>query len=138
MTMQIKLDPGALMPVRAYEDDAGLDLRSPYDVIVYPHDRVMIDTGVHVMIPRGHVGFLKSKSGLMANAGLTSDGTIDSGYNGSIGVVLFNHTEFDYLVHRGDKISQLVIQPVFTPDLEVVDELPETERGSYGFGSTGR
>jgi len=137
MTMQIKLYPGAYMPVRAYADDAGLDLRSPYDVIVYPHDRVVIDTGVHVAIPRGHVGFLKSKSGLMANAGLTSDGTIDCGFNGSIRVVLFNHTECDYLVHRGDKISQLVIQPVVIPELEVVDELPETDRGSSGFGSTG-
>ena len=138
MNLMIKLDPGALMPVRAYADDAGLDLRSPYNVTVKPHDRVVIDTGVHVVIPRGHVGFLKSKSGLMANHGLTSDGTIDCGFNGSIRVVLFNHSDWHYTVREGDKISQLVIQPVITPDLEVVDSLPDTERGSSGFGSSGK
>lgn len=74
----------------------------------------------------------------MVNNDITSDGLIDRGYTGSIRVKLFNHGTENYLVHRGDKISQLVIVPVLTPTLEVVDKLDETERGKNGFGSTGR
>lgn len=98
----------------------------------------VIDTGVHVAIPAGYVGFLKSKSGLNIVRGLTSDGTIDAGYTGSIRVKLYNHTGQWAKFDRGDKISQLVILPIITPEVEVVGELPETERGADGFGSTGR
>ena len=83
-------------------------------------------------------GFLKSKSGLMVNHDITSDGTIDFTYRGSIHVKLFNQGTEDYYVKRGDRISQLVIVPVLTPTLEVVTDLDETERGSNGFGSSGR
>ena len=83
-------------------------------------------------------GFLKSKSGLNVKHNLTSEGVIDMGYTGSIVVKLYNHGTADYHVKRGDKISQLVIVPVLTPTLEVVQELDETERGENGFGSSGR
>ena len=136
--MKIKLDEGAFMPERAHTTDAGLDLLSPVRKVIRANDWESIDTGVHVEIPNGYVGMITSKSGLMAKEGITSRGTIDSGFNGSIRAVLFNHSRKDYIVEKGQKITQLVIMPILTPDLELVDELEETERGANGFGSTGR
>lgn len=136
--MRIKLCDGAYMPVRAHKTDAGLDLRSPIDVFVTAKEAVCIDTGVCVELPENTVGMVKSKSGLNVNNGLQCEGVIDVGYTGSIRVKLYNHSSLNYFVRRGDKIAQLVIMPILTPDLEVVDELDETERGSNGFGSTGR
>ena len=89
-------------------------------------------------IPEGYVGFIKSKSGLMVNHGILTDGTIDCGYTGSIKVKLFNHGGSKYEVKKGDKIAQLVIVPCLLPELELVDKLEETDRGDGGFGSTGR
>lgn len=136
--MKIKLDPGAYMPGRAHPTDAGLDLRSPVNEFVPSFGGAIIDTGVHVEIPEGYVGMLKSKSGLNVKHGLTSEGVIDSGYTGSIVVKLYNHSSKEYLVQKGDKISQLVIMPIFTPQLEIVSRLEETDRGDNGFGSTGK
>lgn len=136
--MKIKLDPGAFMPEYAHEQDAGMDLRSPVDAVVLPHDSAVIDTGVHVEIPKRAVGMLKSKSGLNVNHDITSEGVIDEGYTGSICIKLYNHGGARYHIKAGDKISQLVILPVLHPDLELVDALDETERGDKGFGSTGR
>lgn len=136
--MKVKLDPGAILPTRAHETDAGLDLYSPVRKVIHPNDWEKIDTGVHVEIPQGYVGLITSKSGLMAKEGLTSRGTIDSGYSGSIQAVLFNHSRKDYIVEKGQKITQLVLMPIITPKLELVDELEETERGTGGFGSTGK
>lgn len=135
--MRIKLNENAFMPIRAHETDAGLDLRSPIHALVKARGSVKIDTGVHVELPKGTTGFLKSKSGLMLR-GITSEGVIDEGFTGSIMAMLFNHTDQDYYVQKGDKISQLVIIPILTPELELVDELDNTERGDGGFGSTGR
>lgn len=136
--MKIVLDPGAFMPERAHSTDAGLDLKSPVDITIKPRSAVVIDTGLHVEIPDGCVGFIRSKSGLMCYHGITSDGTIDVGYTGSIRVCLINHSDWHYIVHAGDKISQLVILPIRIPSVEVVESLEETERGAGGFGSTGR
>ena len=134
--MKIKLSDTAFMPERAHKTDAGLDLKSPYDVWIHPGEHKMIDTGVSVAIPDGYAGLLTSKSGLMSK-GLTSRGTIDSSYRGSIRVVVYNHGTEGYAVHKGDKITQMVLVPIITPDLVVVDELNETDRGEGGFGSTG-
>lgn len=161
MKMKIKLDEGAFMPVRAHDTDAGMDLMAMEDQIVPAHGSATFDTGVHVELPTFRfvgdiemdnsgrintvfvertptVGFLKSKSGLNVKHHITSDGVIDVGYTGSICVKLYNHGDSDYKVLRGDKISQLVILPVLTPELEQVDDLKPTERGTGGFGSTGR
>lgn len=136
--MKIKLDTNAIMPTRAHEKDAGLDLYSPEYAVIHAGEFITIDTGVHIEIPDGYVGMLTSKSGLMRTSGITNRGTIDAGYTGSIGAVLFNHGTEDYQICRGDKITQLVIMPCIAPELELVDELDETERGEGGFGSTGR
>lgn len=140
--MKIKLDNGAIMPTRAHELDAGYDLYLPYDVTTkLCEESFVIDTGVHVQIPEGYVGFLKSKSGLNFKYGITGEGVIDAGYTGSIKVKMYiNETSCTRRLElkRGDKLIQLVILPIITPDLELVDKLDDTERGDNGFGSTGR
>lgn len=136
--MKVKLDKGAFMPTRAYETDAGLDLYAKEGAIIPACGSAIFDTGVHIELPSGTVGMLKSKSGLNVKHGLTSEGVIDVGYTGSICVKLYNNSHYDYKIDKGDKISQLVIMPILTPTLEVVEELGETERGNGGFGSTGK
>lgn len=138
LTMKIKLDEGAKMPTRAHQKDAGLDLYAREMQIVPAKESAVFDTGVHIELPDNTVGMLKSKSGLNKHHGITSEGVIDEGYTGSIEVKLYNHSGYDYTVNEGDKISQLVIMPILTPELEQVDELGESERGSGGFGSTGK
>ena len=138
MKMKIKLDEGAIMPCRAFNTDAGLDLCARETKIINPHSRVFFDTGVHVELPPNTMGEIRSKSGLMKKHGITTDGTVDVGYTGSIGVTLFNNSNDFYTVNKGDKIAQLVVTPIYIPELEEVDTLDETERGSGGFGSTGR
>lgn len=148
--MKIMLDKGAIMPTGAHPLDAGLDLYSIESRNIPgcrltrgTHGEASVgtrtfDTGVHIEIPEGYVGLIKSKSGLMVNHMITTDGTIDSHYTGSIRVKLFNHSPKGYKVHAGDKIAQLVIVPCELPELELVEKLDETDRGDCGFGSTGR
>ena len=136
--MKVLLDPGAYMPERAHSADAGYDLRSPIKCRLYAGEAVVIDTGVHVEIPVGYAGMLKSKSGLNVKHDIVGEGVIDSGYTGSIRVKLYNHGSESYMIEVGDKISQLVILPIIMPELELVEELEETDRGNNGFGSTGR
>lgn len=136
--MKVMLDPGAKMPTRAHATDAGLDIYARDGQIVPAKESAVFDTGVHIEIPVGYVGFLKSKSGLNVKHGITSEGVIDAGYTGSIVVKLYNNDGYDYKVNAGDKISQLVILPILTPGLEEVDALEDTERGAGGFGSTGK
>lgn len=135
--MKVMLDDGAFMPTRAHSTDAGLDLYSPVDGAVFPGDSLTIDTGVHVAIPEGYVGMIKSKSGLNVRYSITSEGVIDAGYTGSIAVKLYNHGNCALPIERGQKITQLVILPIITPELELVSDLEATERGNGGFGSTG-
>ena len=135
--MKIKLDPVAKMPTLAHPTDAGFDLYARETQIVPAKESAFFDTGVHIELPEGIAGLLVSKSGLLKNHGLTSTGLIDSGYTGGIGVTIINHSGYDYKVEAGAKISQLVIIPILTPELELVDELEKTERGDNGFGSTG-
>lgn len=136
--IKVTLDAGARMPERAHPEDAGLDLFSPEAVKVPARGSAVIDTGVHVEIQNGYAGMIKSKSGLNIKHGIISDGVVDAGYTGSIRVKLYNLSDEDYMVELGDKISQLVIVPVVTPDVDIVGEIGGSERGKNGFGSTGR
>lgn len=136
--MKIKLDKGAFIPVRAHGTDAGADLRSPIETVVPAMGSRVIDTGVHIQLPHGYVGMLKSKSGLNVKYGITSEGVIDEGYTGQIMVKLYNHSNYPYTVMRGDKITQLVIVPCEYVDFDLVDDLEDSERGDDGFGSTGK
>ena len=138
--MKIILDVGAYLPTYAHDADAGMDLRTPVAFIVPAHGSYTVDTGVHIQIPVGQVGFIKAKSGLNVKGGLTATGVVDSGFSGSIRVKLYNHSDDDYMFSRGDKITQLVLLYIAKPEngFEVVDHFDETERGDNGFGSTGR
>lgn len=136
--MKIIIDHGAKMPARAHESDAGLDLFAREGKVIPAKGSASFDTGIHVQIPFGYAGFLKSKSGLNVKNGITSEGVIDCGYTGSIVAKLYNNSDSDYTVTAGDKITQLVILPIDLPELEIVEEFEETDRGNAGFGSTGR
>ena len=137
--IKIMLDDGAKMPTRAHATDAGFDLYAREMQIVPAKESATFDTGVHVELPLGTVGMLKSKSGLNVRYGITSEGVIDATYSGSIVVKLYNNSGMDYTVQKGDKITQLVILPLVAVNgLELVEKLEETGRGNNGFGSTGR
>lgn len=137
--VRVTLDDGARAPKYAHTQDAGLDVFSREDKTVPARGSAIFDTGVHIQIPDGYFGELKSKSGLNVNHNITSTGVIDAGYTGSMRVKLYNHGDTDYEVKTGDKISQLIIQPYYKCAIKVTDSLPDnTERGNNGFGSTGR
>ena len=138
MKLRVVLDEGARMPLRAHPFDAGMDLFSRTDTLVPARGSAVFDTGVHVEIPEGFVGFIKSKSGLNVKKNLQAEGVIDAGYTGPIVVKVYNHGDEDVRIKAGDTLTQLVILPVALPELELAESLTETERGAGGFGSTGR
>lgn len=135
--MKVMLDEGAFAPERKHPTDAGLDLKTPIDVFIRPKNRAFVDTGVHVELPANTVGMIKSRSGLNKNYGVQCEGVIDENYRGSIGVVLYNHSDKHVTFNKGDRIGQLVILPCIYEDVELVDKLGNTDRGEGGFGSTG-
>jgi len=129
------------MPARARAHDAGLDLYAAEAVVIEPGARVLIPTGIALAIPEGYAGFVLPRSGLAVRHGLTllnTPGLIDSGYRGEVKVLLVNHDRATTTIARGDRIAQLVIQRVEPTELVEVDELPSSDRGDGGFGSTGR
>ena len=140
MIVKVKLDPGAFLPTRAHETDAGWDLYAKEDFTVPAGGSAVHDTGVHMQIPDGYCGLLVSKSGLNVKHSILSTGLVDAGYSGSYLVKLYNHDRGkDYRFHAGDKISQVTVIKLADVDwLDVVAELDDSERGSGGFGSTGR
>jgi dUTP pyrophosphatase len=135
-----QLDTRLPVPYRAHADDAGVDLYSTESFVLNPQERYLVGTGVALAIPVGTVGLIHPRSGLATKYGLTvlnTPGTIDSGYRGEVKVCLINlSNEFVY-IQRGDKIAQLLIQKVELPDFVLTRELPESDRGESGFGSTG-
>lgn len=134
--IRVKLDEGARIDPPAHEGDSGYDIYSREKKIIPPEGSGVFRTGVHIEIPRGYVGFLKSKSGLNVKHDLTGEGVIDSGYSGEIVAKLYNNGEASHLFDKGDKLIQLVILPIITPPLEIVDEIESGPRGDRGFGST--
>ena len=136
-----RLDPDAALPVAAHPGDAGLDLASSIDSQVGPGERAMIPTGVAVAIPEGHAGLVLPRSGLASRQGLTlanAPGLIDAGYRGEVTCSVVNLDRSEPVrIRKGDRIAQLVIVAVPEVLPEWVEELPASERGSGGFGSTG-
>lgn len=138
--MTIKIKVVGNVPSYARSGDAGCDLIANESVVLDPYCRQLVKTGTWVEIPDGYVGLVHPRSGLALKQGLTvlnTPGTIDSGYRGEIGVILFNSTSDPIEVTVGTRIAQLVFQKFETAEFEVVDALTDTERGSGGFGSTG-
>lgn len=139
MKIGVVLDEGAYLPEKAHKADAGFDLRSRVSASIPPRGSTCFDTGVHVAIPEGYVGFLKAKSGLNIKHDIIGTGVIDSGYTGPIVVKLYNNSNLkSYDVSKGDKIIQLVILPIPEVELFLEEDLQETERGNNGFGSSGK
>lgn len=137
-TIKFKLDEGAFEPVRAHATDGGADIRTPKQFVLSGRSSAIVKTGVHVELPEGTVGMLKSKSGLNVNSDIVSEGVIDQGYTGEIVVKLYNHGTKPHYFHVGDKITQLVVMPVEFPTYVQADEIGGGERGDAGFGSSGR
>jgi dUTP pyrophosphatase len=135
-----RLRDDAIVPTRAYDGDAGLDLAACERVVLEPGERATVGTGLAIAIPDGYAGFVQPRSGLAAKNGITivnTPGLVDSGYRGELKVILLNTDERDaFVVEPGMRIAQLVVMPVPLVDPVEVDELPESERGVRGFGSS--
>ena len=135
-----RLHGGAVIPERAYEGDAGLDLASCEHAVLGPGERAVVATGLVVEIPDGYAGFVQPRSGLAARHGIgvvNSPGLIDSGYRGEIRVVLLNtDRESEFTVEPGMRIAQLVVAPVASVRVVEAEELAASERGARGFGSS--
>jgi dUTP pyrophosphatase len=138
----LRLDPDLPVPGYAHPGDAGADLVAAEDVKLPPGGRAVVSTGVAVAVPEGYAAFVHPRSGLAARHGVTlvnAPGTVDAGYRGEIRVVLINTDPTEaFMVRRGDRIAQLVVQPVVRARFQPVDVLPPSPRGDGGFGSTGR
>ena len=138
-----KLKENAILPTRGSEAAAGADLYACLEeaVTIAPHETKLIPTGLAMELPLGWAGLVYARSGLASKRDLAPAnkvGVIDSDYRGQVMVALHNHSQEDQVVNPGERVAQLVITPVFTPGFREVDDLSETDRGSGGFGSTGR
>jgi len=135
-----KVRPGAVVPGRAYAGDAGLDLAATERIELGPGERAVVPTGLAVAIPEGYAGFVQPRSGLASRHGITivnTPGLVDSGYRGELMVVLHNTDRTEpFVVEAGMRIAQLVVLPIPEVELVEVEELPASERGARGFGSS--
>jgi dUTP pyrophosphatase len=132
--------PQANIPFAATRGAAAVDLCTDHDETIAPGEWKLIKTGLKMAIPDGHVGLICSRSGLSLKKGLivlNAPGVIDSDYRGEIGVILANFGKEDQVVQAGERVAQIMFQPFVLPEFVEVDELPSTERGEGGFGSTG-
>lgn len=136
--MYCVLEPGATLPTRAHKTDAGLDLYCRENFTIKPYGRHTVDTGVHLAIPTGMAGYIVPRSGLNVKKHVVAAGLIDAGYTGSIIVKLYNLGPEPVEITAGDRIAQIVIHPIAYLDPVEVPKLPGTERGAFGFGSTGK
>jgi dUTP pyrophosphatase len=140
-TLSIRLlDPRARPPARTREGDAGYDLRCLDGFTLQPGERAMVGTGVAIALPPGIAGLVTPRSGLAARHGISvvnSPGLVDPNYRGELRVVLVNHGSEPFEAAAGDRIAQLLLVPYWAPELQVVEELPPSDRAANGFGSSG-
>lgn len=142
--MQIlKLNPEAKLPERQTTGSAGYDLYSITDGVIEPRSRLLIQTGIAIKLPPNTVGLIKSRSGLSVRKGIeVGAGVVDEDYRGSLGVILYNHSNEEFIVEKHMRIAQLIVIPILTPEIEEVtkkefEDKKKNERGDSGFGSTG-
>ena len=141
--VKIVMDEGCddLFPTKAHEDDAAYDIRANGHFVVHPKSVGLVSTGIHIQLPRGYEAQIRPRSGLAAKSGisvLNTPGTIDCGYTGEVKVILFNFKEGEpFVIHKGDRIAQMVIQRLPEVTLVKADSLDSSDRGNGGFGSTG-
>lgn len=137
--MEVKrLSSNAKAPTRGSEYAAGYDLYSPIDCIIYKHSKLLIKTDIAIKFPDNHYAQIKPRSSLAIKGIDTGAGVIDSDYRGNVGVLLFNHSDNDIPINKHDRIAQLILIRISTPDVIEVNELDETKRGEGGYGSTGK
>ncbi len=139
-----RLEHGKDLPLPSYETDqaAGMDVRAALDktVTIDPGERLLVPTGFKIALPKGYEAQIRPRSGLAIRNGITmlnSPGTIDADYRGEVKVIAINHGQESFEINHGDRIAQMVINPVIQLRFDEVEQLPETERGDGGFGSTG-
>lgn len=142
-TIKIKMKAGCeeLFPVKAHVDDAAYDLRSAVDMTLPVGKSALVPTGIFMEIPVGFEAQIRPRSGLALKNNLTltnSPGTIDAGYRGEVGIIMFNHGPEKFEIHRGDRIAQMVIAELPSCELVASDSLADSTRGAGGFGSTGK
>jgi len=130
------------LPLSLSKFSSGVDLLSAEssDIVLEPNNIKLISAGIKIMIPKGYEGQVRPRSGLALKYGITvlnSPGTIDSDYRGVLKVILINLGKKEFIIHRGDRIAQLVIQKIFSPDFKLVQKLNNTKRGEGGFGHSG-
>ena len=140
--VKIKMAEGCedLRPAKAHHDDAACDLRSRIDTELPPRKSFLVPTGVFLELPYGYEAQVRPRSGLALKRNITltnSPGTIDAGYRGEIGVIMFNHGPDEFAVQRGDRIAQMVITELPQVELVIAENLSDSNRGEGGFGSTG-
>ncbi|MDR2538101.1 MAG: dUTP diphosphatase [Bifidobacteriaceae bacterium] len=142
MELPVELLNGGYQPQYAHTGDAGLDLRANAEMILKPFERKLCPTGIKIEIPAGYAGLVVPRSGNAIHRGLTvlnTPGVIDSGYRGEVQVILYNaSSDTKITVKPGERIAQLLIQPVVFADIKIVEKLSSSERNADGFGSTGK
>ena len=143
LTVKFKMLPDCrdLAPRKAHADDAAYDLRSRQELVISPGTTVLVPTGLFLEIPPGYEAQIRSRSGLALKNALSlpnAPGTIDAGYRGEVGVIMYNRGEVPFQIHRGDRIAQMVISKLPEVELVEVEELDSSSRGTGGFGSTGK
>ena len=131
-----KLDQSAILPHHNLAGDAGLDLYSIENVVVRSNERVLVRTGLAFELPAGYVALIWDKSGIALKNGIkTMGGVIEHTYRGEYKIILFNTSSEDFIIKKGDKIAQMLIQPIMTVEIEESEQLSESVRGAHGFGS---
>lgn len=134
-----KLTENAFLPSRGSAKSAGLDLKSSHRVIIPKHGKNVVYTDLAVKLPENCYGRIASRSGLALNKFIeVAGGVVDEDYTGNIGVILYNHSNEDYIVEVGDRIAQFICEVILYPEVYEISEISETKRGSNGFGSTGK
>lgn len=141
MKLKVKrIDEEAIIPKYVHSTDSGMDIYSIENKVIKPGETVLIKTGLKIELPPNTEAQIRPKSGIALKNSVTvlnTPGTIDEGFTGEICIILINHGKEDYKVNKGEKISQMVIQPVIRVDIEEVHDIQNTSRGEGGFGSTG-
>ncbi|CAO3639654.1 unnamed protein product [Cunninghamella echinulata] len=134
-----RLSDKAKLPTRGFSQAAGYDLYSSADIIIPAQGKIIVPTDISIAVPEGCYGRVAPRSGLAVKHFIdTGAGVIDADYRGPVGVVLFNFSKEDYQVSQGDRIAQLIIERIYTPEVVEVSDLDATERGAGGYGSTGK
>jgi dUTP pyrophosphatase len=134
-----RLTKTAQLPKRQHKGDAGYDLSSDEDIVIYPGEWKLVSTGIAFTVPNGTYGRIAPRSGFSYKKGtMIGAGVVDEAYCGEVKVLVFNLSKVEINIKQGDRIAQLILEKIETPEVIEVESLKETERGSGGFGSTGK